>query len=737
MEYILPEDKDHLGILIKYIKLKGKQFVGKDQIKGKNSEKLQPDDYVSEPYILHDLIRGIYKPKGWECMLSYLATEKEENYGKQIIWNNRSDYDFQKIILQSPNGEKDNRKVSDINAAKYAMDHKIPIGILLNEGKGINRCLGLGLIDSMDIDNNFNIIPLNLDEKEMESVVNNMNTNNNFFTFRSNDPDDVSKILDENTEELEISRISNYFEETEIGDKVLFVLGGDKPNWKLGLRCICTIISKPHSRGYDESKPKYYKVRLKKELLLEDSISREEMVPYRDLYNMIFIGPMLKGEPNQINVKTNIDQVISVIRAIIDKYSNAKDELVRIFGKEMIDKALKVENILVSKSEIEKQSTTVEKVDSSELEKEDLIAIQEYINSKGFIYSYEDLCNFYLSLKTKPFVILAGISGTGKSKLVKLFAEAMCAESKNGQYNLISVKPDWNDSTELLGYKNLNDEFVKGKLTEIMIEASKEENKNKPYFICLDEMNLARVEYYLSEYLSLIETRSINENGNVITDLIFPKSLSLDDSLKDLIIPDNVYVVGTVNMDDTTFSFSRKVLDRANTIEFSNIKLENLNFEEEDLIRFVGFNDILRTRFINIKDALKVDKEFVEKINKKIIELYDILKLGNKQFGYRVRDEIVFYMLENKLANLLSEETAFDFQIMQKILPTISGSDLAIKNILIELYNYCNPSNEIADGIDYIAEALKGLDKAQYKKSAEKIIMMLRGYEDGFTSFWL
>lgn len=363
--------------------------------------------------------------------------------------------------------------------------------------------------------------------------------------------------------------------------------------------------------------------------------------------------------------------------------------------------------------------------------------IKKYINNKGFIYSYKDLCNFFLCLKTKPFVILAGISGTGKSKLAKLFAEAIGATSSNDQYNLISVKPDWNDSTELLGYKNLNDEFIKGKLTEIIIEASKAENKNKPYFICLDEMNLARVEYYLSEYLSLIETRTINENGNVITDLIFPKSLSLDDSLRDLIIPDNLYVIGTVNMDDTTFSFSRKVLDRANTIEFSNVNLELLSFEEEEVNPFEATNDGLRTRFLNIKDALKVDKDFVEVINKKIIELNNLLKLGNKQFGYRVRDEIVFYMLENKLSNLLDEDVAFDFQIMQKILPTISGSELVIKNILIGLYNYCNPNNEISDGINYITEAEKGFDKAKYKKSAEKITMMLRGYEDGFTSFWL
>ena len=565
----------------------------------------------------------------------------------------------------------------------------------------------------------------------------NMNENNNFFIFRSNDPSDVNNILDQNIEELEISRIANYYEETDIGDKVLFVLGGDKPNWKLGLRCICTIVSKPYDKGYDSSKPKYYKIKIKKELLLEDSISREEMVPYRDLYNMIFIGPMLKGEPNQINVKTNSEQVVSVIRAVLDKYPHSKDELVRIFGDDMIDKALKVENILVNQSEMKKQVSEIEKVNSAELKEEDLINILNYINIKGYIYSYEELSNFYLSLKTKPFVILAGISGTGKSKLVKLFAEAVGATSDNNQYNLISVKPDWNDSTELLGYKNLNDEFICGKLTEIILDASKEENKNKPYFVCLDEMNLARVEYYLSDYLSLIETRGLNENGHVVTDLIFPKSLYLNDELQNLNIPDNLYVIGTVNMDDTTFAFSRKVLDRANTIEFSNVNLELLSFKDVQITSYSASNDFLRTRFINIKDALNMDKDFTQGINEKITKINSILKVGNKHFGYRVRDEIVFYMIENKLSGLLKEEEAFDFQIMQKILPTISGSDLRIKDILLNLYNYCNPNNQISNDINYISEAEKGLDVAIYKKSAEKIIMMLRGYEDGFTSFWL
>lgn len=363
--------------------------------------------------------------------------------------------------------------------------------------------------------------------------------------------------------------------------------------------------------------------------------------------------------------------------------------------------------------------------------------IQKYINSRGFTYNKKDLNNFILSLKSKPFVILAGISGTGKSKLVKLFANAIGATSENGQYNIISVKPDWNDSSELFGYKNINDEFIAGKLTKIINMASNYENINKPYFICLDEMNLARVEYYLSEYLSIIESREFI-NGKIVTDKLFSNDyLPKESEYCNLGIPENIYIIGTVNMDDTTFAFSRKVLDRANTIEFSDVDLDNLDFEKEECEPITIDNKFLKTRFLNIREALSYDEEFVKQTNDKIKAINKILKKGNKNFGYRVRDEIIFYMLENKIAELLDEDVAFDYQIMQKILPTISGSDYYIKDILIDLFNCCIINEVISGSGNYINDCEKiSQDKIKYKKSAEKILMMLRGYEDGFTSFW-
>ena len=164
-------------------------------------------------------------------------------------------------------------------------------------------------------------------------------------------------------------------------------------------------------------------------------------------------------------------------------------------------------------------------------------------------------------------------------------------------------------------------------------------------------------------------------------------------------------------------------------MDFSDEKRESINVS----------NSFLKTSFLNIKDALNSDDKFVRQINSKVKDINEILELGSKKFGYRVRDEIVFYMLENKINNLLSEDEAFDYQIMQKILPAITGSEFLIKDVLIKLFNYCSTNDkEISAMGEYIKNCeieLKS-DRIKYKKSAKKILMMLRGYEDGFTSFW-
>ena len=352
--------------------------------------------------------------------------------------------------------------------------------------------------------------------------------------------------------------------------------------------------------------------------------------------------------------------------------------------------------------------------------------VENYIKNQGYNYTYNQLSNLYLSLKTKPFTILAGISGTGKSKIIRLLADSI-----NADYTLISVRPDWNDATDLIGYKNLDDKFIKGQLTKTILKA--QQNKNKPHLICLDEMNLARVEYYLSDYLSIIESRK-KVGQDIITDNIVEYQEN-NETIK-LHIPDNLYLIGTVNMDDTTFQFSRKVLDRANTIEFSDVDLDNLFFETNEEVESLNVsNDFLKTTYLKTMDIEEEYREYAKEVNKKIIEINEILKKSQKQFAYRVRDEILFYLVENKKANLLDEDTAFDYQIMQKILPAINGSEQSVYQVLIDLLNFILETNDI----ETVEEAENHLETTtvKYENSAKKIIYMLKGYQnDGYVSYW-
>lgn len=365
--------------------------------------------------------------------------------------------------------------------------------------------------------------------------------------------------------------------------------------------------------------------------------------------------------------------------------------------------------------------------------KDTIEQIKKYIASKGFSYNNDLIENFYLSLKSKPFVILAGTSGTGKTKLVKLFAEAIGAK-----YKLVSVRPDWSDSSDLFGHTNLKGEFVKGAITEYVKDAQM--HQEYPYFLCMDEMNLARVEYYLSDFLSLIETRKW-EGEKVVTEPI-ELDQAAEKEFKGLYLPENLYIIGTVNMDETTFPFSKKVLDRANTIEFSYVDLIPDFDEAADKVYPIPQNNtFLKTEFLNLKADVKDNqKEMAAKVCEELQNVNEILQDANAHVGYRVRDEIVFYMINNEEAELLSYEDALDNEIMQKILPRIQGSSAGVKELLCKLFkkfagDYSSFSQELIwkQMDSYIKEK-----DCTYKNSATKICYMMRRYEeDGFTSYWL
>lgn len=369
--------------------------------------------------------------------------------------------------------------------------------------------------------------------------------------------------------------------------------------------------------------------------------------------------------------------------------------------------------------------------------KEEITNIKNYIRSRGFLYDDKLIENYYLSLKTKPFLILAGISGTGKSKLARLFAEAIGATVGNRCFKLVPVRPDWSDSTDLLGYKDLNGRFHPGVLTTFVKDAM--ENPHKPYFFVLDEMNLARVEYYFSDVLSIIESRN-KVNKTIVSDRLLNRELLDKDSFSeygDIYIPDNLYFIGTVNMDETTFPFSKKVLDRANVIELSDVDLDYAFEDVEEVSPKTLNNDFLRSDFLTLKDCAGYD-DIVDETISILKNINDIL--GYYRFGYRVRDEICFYVIYNSIYGLMDFDDAMDYEILQKILPRINGSSISIKKILIELFKICsgNLENRFDYDSDESEKMFEEIANAKYRKSCEKIAFMTRRYEeDGFTSYWL
>jgi 5-methylcytosine-specific restriction enzyme B len=217
-----------------------------------------------------------------------------------------------------------------------------------------------------------------------------------------------------------------------------------------------------------------------------------------------------------------------------------------------------------------------------------------------------------------------------------------------------------------------------------------------------------------------------------------------------LIFPENLYVIGTVNMDETTFPFSRKVLDRANTIEFSYVDLMSGLEEPEEggkpLEPLDLENSFFRSDWLLLRQCLQSpeNREFVEKWCGKLKELNEILQKADAHVGYRVRDEILFYLLYNKKGGLLTDSQAFDREILQKILPRIQGSSTAIRELLTELYKVCagdyeeyqTDSGQIYRKMEKFRKDHK--EQIPYPETAKKLIYMMRRYEeDGFTSYWL
>ncbi|SPD72653.1 conserved hypothetical protein [uncultured Desulfobacterium sp.] len=375
--------------------------------------------------------------------------------------------------------------------------------------------------------------------------------------------------------------------------------------------------------------------------------------------------------------------------------------------------------------------------------------LYDFFEEKGFFFPKEILTRYFLSLKTKPFVILTGISGTGKTKIAQLFAEYMLQdfspEEKENGIAFISVRPDWMDNKGLLGFYNLLDEkYHATRLLELLLRANEQEDR--PFFVIFDEMNLAKVEYYFSDFLSIMETRTRdNPKGEPLRlhNLEKAQTPSGQEILRSFPIPPNVFFSGTVNVDESTYMFSPKVLDRANVIEFNEVDIEGYEQNLTPESRFYMANDDVRKNLLSQENdwfASKLDYEKFREIlgarPNPLKRLLDLLKEYNLHFGYRVVNEISrFISNAHQLIEPFDLNDAIDVQILQKVLPKLHGTKAVLEKPLQALRSFCNKPDALpSDEHRSVDDA--DVTKAVFYRSARKVKRMLQNLQrQGFTSF--
>ena len=372
---------------------------------------------------------------------------------------------------------------------------------------------------------------------------------------------------------------------------------------------------------------------------------------------------------------------------------------------------------------------------------------------------------YITAIKSKPFLLLAGISGTGKSRVVRELARA-CWAVGSAEYNahkpknfeMVQVKPNWHDSSELIGYVSRvsgKSEYIIGDFLKFIVKAWSD--PEVPYFLCLDEMNLAPVEQYFAEFLSVMESRK-NESGKIVTDAIIKKSkddwfrvliseLTNDKKLQDqflsegITIPQNLIVVGTVNMDETTFSFSRKVLDRAMTIEMNKVDLKGGLTNRHDNIGKIEFADIIGKAVEGV-DVYAAHEGVCKKAITYLENINATLDKTPFKVAYRTRNELLLYVVNNLSwkADGESEEfviaRALDEITCMKILTRIEGDETKVSASFLD-----NLGNAIKSGLVEIDKDLLQANKSHkgdsYQPiSLDKLDEMKERLKSGYTGFW-
>ena len=373
---------------------------------------------------------------------------------------------------------------------------------------------------------------------------------------------------------------------------------------------------------------------------------------------------------------------------------------------------------------------------------------ESYLNAG--LHFHVNLVNRYIaSLQAKPFVILSGLSGSGKTKLAESFA--MYITESNEQWMLVPVGSDWTNRDSLLGFENTITKTYSlppYNVPEFIERAGKEENKSKPFFLILDEMNLSVVERYFADFLSAMESTNKEISLHQLEKQKDEKQKLPPKKFK---LPPNLFIIGTVNIDESTYMFSPKVLDRANTIEFRLDETDVADFLNKEaaklsLDKLVGKGKDMAASFVQNCNK-ELDQDLIKKIDDLLIKTFKPLKKAGAEFGYRTITEIrqlaaqleQFIELDESSADTdgAIAETIFDIAILQKLLPKLHGSVSKLKAPLTALAKLC--FDEDKWDVKYLNTEIDERELSQdlrYPLSFEKIkSMYVRLLQNGFVSF--
>lgn len=385
--------------------------------------------------------------------------------------------------------------------------------------------------------------------------------------------------------------------------------------------------------------------------------------------------------------------------------------------------------------ETPKEPTKKEKGSNADFSIREIIKL---IKQTGLVYSDNLIKRFAFSLMSKRFLILSGLAGSGKTQLALAFASAL-VKNREKQMCVVSVGADWTNREPLLGFPNAlqSGKYVKPEsgVLDLLIEANKPENADKPFFLILDEMNMSYVERYFADFLSAMESKEPISLWN--PDEAKGEDGKVDPVPQKVALPKNLFIIGTINVDETTYMFSPKVLDRANVIEFK--------IAEKEMAEFLKDMKEIDRESINGK-AANMGADFVEKACRKDLEkdekaistlqgFFNELKGVNAEFGYRSATEIFRFICQAKSNDdatpKLTDAEILDAAIVQKLLPKLHGSRKKLEPVLGRLWKLCFTGA----GKD-LNIAQEHVEKAQFKESADKIRRMYESATaNGFTSF--